>query len=264
LAIVWTMRPLAFLSIVWILTASGARAGETRCWFENGAVVISAAFGDMAGDFILDLSAPRSQLHDTKAQSDGIEGGSARRDLILAGETLRDVEMPIVDLDARAAGLVTSLNGIIGADVLAPFVVELRFSPCRVTLHRRPWRHGLGGAKLTVREIGGAPAVEAAVSDGLESRRGWFAIDTASMGSRIADAVLSRSPPKDVDPASRALPIPRLRALSLAGRLFEQSPADLLKDAPEGLDGTIGDEIWSRYQIVLDIQGGWLRLTPAP
>ena len=49
-----------------------ARAGETACWFENGAVVAPAVIGDMAGDYVIDLSAPRTLLHETRAQMTGV------------------------------------------------------------------------------------------------------------------------------------------------------------------------------------------------
>ena len=261
MAIVAAMRLMVLMSIAVSLAAGQARAGETACWFENGAVVVSAAFGDIAGDFILDLSAPRSQLHDTAAQSHGVETDSARRDLILAGETLHDFEMPVIDLDARSAAFVTSINGVLGADALAPFVIDIRFSPCVVTLYRRTPGRAAGSIRLKVRQVAGAPAMAAAISDGMESRQGWFAIDTGSLGTRIAGASLSRTPPKGADPAS---PSVRLRALSLGGRLFEQPPAGLMKDAPAGLDGAIGNAIWSRYRLRLDIRGGWLDLTPDP
>jgi hypothetical protein len=54
------MRRAAPLLILCLLAASGdpAAAGETACWFENGAVVAPAAVGGMAGDYVLDLSAP--------------------------------------------------------------------------------------------------------------------------------------------------------------------------------------------------------------
>ena len=48
--------PLLFLSLL----GGPAAAGETACWFENGAVVAPAAIGGIAGDYVIDLSAPRT------------------------------------------------------------------------------------------------------------------------------------------------------------------------------------------------------------
>src|SRR5439155_3103015 len=67
LAIVRSMRraiaPLILLGA--LAAAPGAWAGEARCWYENGALVVSAALGDIAGDFILDVSATTSALNNT-------------------------------------------------------------------------------------------------------------------------------------------------------------------------------------------------------
>ena len=52
--------------------AHPVRAGETPCWFENGAIIAPAAIADMAGDYVIDLSSPRTLLHETKAQMAGI------------------------------------------------------------------------------------------------------------------------------------------------------------------------------------------------
>ena len=79
----------------------------------------------------------------------------------------------------------------------------------------------------------------------------------------MADAALSRTPGKDADPFSRGEPPARLRAVSLDGALFEQTPAGLMKDAPAGLQGAIGDAIWSRYRLRLNLRQGWIQLAPA-
>ena len=250
--------------IALVLIGGSVRAGETQCWFENGALVVPAAFGDIAGDFILDVSAPKSQLHVTRARSAGIESGRACADLRLAGERVRRVAMDVADLDARSHGFTTNIAGVLGANALAPFTADIDFSPCKIRLRRGRPAHLSGGVRLKVREAAGVPAVAAVISDGTVSRKGLFAIDTASAGTRVADAVLSRSPPFGVDPAGRETPPARLRALSLAGLLFEQTPAGLAPDAPAGLAGAIGNAVWSRFHLRLAIGRGWLDLKAAP
>ncbi len=251
------------LCIALVLIAGSVRAGETRCWFENGALVVPAAFGDIAGDFVLDASAPKSQLHVTRARSAGIAADHARADLRLAGERIGGFAMDVADLDARSHGFTTNIAGVLGADALAPFTADIDFSICRVRLRRGRPAHLSGGVRLKVREVAGVPAVEAAISDGAVSRKGLFAIDTASAGTRIAGAALSRPPPAGVDPADRDTPPARLRALSLAGALFEQTPAGLSPDAPPGLEGAIGNAAWSRFHLRLAIGRGWLKLKDA-
>jgi hypothetical protein len=234
------------------LSAGAARAGETPCWFDNGAIIVPAAFGDMAGDFILDLSAARSVLHVTAAQEAGIETPSARASLRLAGLRRARFEMRIGDISDREGGLVTSLVGIIGADALAGEVVDIEAAPCRVRIERRA-RRLARAARLPVRWIDGVPAVRAAISDGRTSRAGWFAIDTGRLGARIADATLTRAPPPEAGDTPA-----RLRALSVAGRLYENIPAGL--GASMGLAGSIGEGAWSRYRMRLDLRRGWLQL----
>jgi len=248
------MRRFACLCVVAILAAGGARAGETRCWFERGAVVVPAAFGDIAGDFILDLSAPRSQLHATRAQSDGIAAPTATRDLAVAGERVPGLAVEVVDLDPRTRDFVTSIVGVLGADAVRGYVIDIRFAPCRIGL----WRRAPGletSARIKIREIAGVPAVRAVASDGLHTRAGLFAIDTGATPVRIDKARLSRIPVAGRTPAIR------LRALSLAGSLFEQTPAEIEAQAPPGLDGAIGTVVWSRFRLRLDLRKGWLELS---
>ena len=248
---------VASLLLAGSLIAGGARSGETRCWFENGALVVPAAFGDIAGDFILDLSAPVSQLHVTRAQSQGIGADQARADLALAGERIGGFSMTVADLDARSKGFTTNIAGVLGADALAPFVADIDFAPCEVRLSRRPGGARAGSVRLQVGTIAGVPTVAAAISDGVTSRPGAFAIDTGSAATRIARAALSRVPHPGADP------LVRLRAIAIAGRLFEQTPAGLAPDAPAGLSGSIGTAVWSRFHMRLSMRRGWLELGPA-
>ncbi|MGH7025254.1 MAG: hypothetical protein ACREEB_16925 [Caulobacteraceae bacterium] len=248
------------LSIVLVLTAAAARAGTTACWFDNGAIVVPAAFGDIAGDFLLDAATPKSQLHVTNAESFGILTPTSRADLRVAGERLSGFEVRIADLGARERPFAPGLTGVIGADALAGYVTEIQTSPCRVRLSRRASRHW--PIRLPLRLVDGAYSVPAAISDGVTSRAGWFAVATGAPGVAVADARLTREPPKDADPD---WPPARLRALSLGGRLlFEEVPAGLMAEAPAGLAGSIGEAIWSHYRIRLDPARGWLELRPVP
>jgi len=251
------MRGLAILLLMSPCLLGATRASTSPCWVDKGAVVVSASFGDIAGDFLLDPATPKSLLHITRAQSDGIVDASARRALVLAGVTLPGVDMAVVDLDGRTRQFDTTINGVIGADVLGGFVAELSFSPCRLTLLHRQSRPTTGAVRLPVRFVGGVPTVSAAVSDGDQTRVGLFAIDTSRRETLVANAALSRALPE-----GGGTPI-QLRALSLGGRLFEETPANLSRDAGPGLDGSIGTVVWSRWRLSLDLGQGWLELEPA-
>jgi len=243
------------LSLLILLTAGAARAGETGCWLDHGAIVVPAAFGDIAGDFLLDAATPKSALHVTVANSFGVTSDTTRADLRLAGQRLPAFEMKVADLDVQARPRTAGLAGVIGADALAGYVTEITTRPCRVKLSLRAGRPWPVRAELSW--IGGAMAVKAAVSDGTTSRAGWFAVATGAPGVTVAQATLTRDPPKDSDPD---WPPARLRALSVGGLLFEQVPAGAEADAPAGLAGAIGEEVWCGRPLRLDPRHGRLEL----
>ncbi len=255
----------ACLSLTIALAASAqARAGETQCWYEKGAIVVAAAAGDISGDFIFDLSAPHSELHVTRAQGAGYDQDVVRAPLRLAGERIAAADFQVADLDGQSWGFPTSINGVIGADVLKDYVVDIQYRPCRLALWRRRAPAFAASRTLPLRWVAGAPALRATASDGITTLPGWYALDTASAGARIAAgrAVLSRSP-KGVDPASRSTPPARLRALSVGEIFVENLPAGLEPDAPKALAGSIGNVVWDRYRLRADLQRGKLELSPA-
>jgi hypothetical protein len=255
------MRRVVILSLALFgLDVATAEAGEASCSLDNGAVVVPAALGDIVGDFILDLSAPRSELHLTRAQGEGLEATEVRAPLRLAGETI-SADFAVADLDAREIGFPTTLNGLIGADSLKGYVIDLTLSPCRLRLSREP--AAARGQALPVRWIGGTPAVWASITDGRAGLAGWFAIDTGARGVRLSSAIahLSRLP-RDGDPMSRSQPPARLAALGIAGQVFRDAPAALANDLPAPLIGGLGAAIWSHYELRLDLGRNRLTLSP--
>ena len=245
--------------------AEAAHAGETRCWVDRGVLVVPAAFGDLAGDFILDLSSPKSVLHVDVGLGEGIETPQTRAPLRLAGEAAPAI-LQVASLDARTVGLPSTIIGLIGADALAPYVVDIRFSPCRVRLWRgrAPPIHALATLPLQIAD--GVPAIPASVSDGRTALAGRFAIDTGTAAVRLSSKVasLAHPPAKDVDPASRLDPPGRLDALGLAGAVERRLPAALADDLPPTLTGGIGTAVWSRYEVRIDLRRGRLQLAAPP
>ena len=251
------MRRAAILTVLALGgVTSTAKAGDARCWRDHGAVVVAAALGDIAGDFILDLSAPRSQLHLTVAQAFGIEAPEKAAALRLAGETI-PASFAVADLDARGAGFPTSIAGVIGEDALAGYVIELNLSPCRLTLRRDGAGLPRGSRSAPVETVAGVPVVTATISDGRTSRQGLFAIDTGSWGVSISDAVAAL--PAGANPQAPA----RIAAVELGDDLVGRAPASLETQTPSGLEGALGDVVWSRYSwIRLDVRAGRLELGP--
>jgi hypothetical protein len=247
-----------------VTAAPPTQAAGVRCWVDKGALVAPAAFGDIAGDFLIDPATPASQLHVTRAQLAGLDVASVTRDLVIAGQRIHGLTMAVVDLDARTGHFDTTINGVIGADVLGRFTLAMDWRPCRLALDP-----GSGGAapprpgaqRLEIHMVAGRPLVAARITDGVTVRSGLFALDTGDWTSRIAGAALSRPPP--TGPAGTETPI-RLRALEVAGQLFEQVPATAGPAETNGADGVIGMAIWSHWRLRLDSAGGWLELGPAP
>jgi hypothetical protein len=248
------VAPLLFLSLL-VMRGGPAVAGETACWFENGAVVAPAAIGDMAGDYVIDLSAPRTLLHNTAAQ----RGGYAETALILpvrvAGQQAPATAVTVEDLDYRGVGFSTPITGVIGADILDRYVVTLDFDPCRLRLERPGTPHGPEKGAIRVVMVGGVPTIPAAASDGLTGVSGPFALDTASGGGVRARGAAD---------GPRQKPAGTLRGLSLNGTLRQDLPAVVAGDLPAGVVGALGVQVLAAYRLRLDPKALRLWLTPVP
>ena len=239
--------------------AHPARAGETLCWFENGAVIAPAAIADMAGDYVIDLSAPRTLLHNTKAQMAGITTETITLPVQVAGLKVPAVSVTVADLDDRGAGFATPIVGVIGMDVLAGHSIEIDFARCRVRIDQ-PWRTRRQ-VVLPVEVIAGLPTIAAAVSDGPTARSGAFAIDTASRAMARLSTREGQVAGK-LDVSARHKAPARLRALSLAGVLAENVPATMADDLPEGVVGTLGTALWARHRFRLSADARTLSIAP--
>lgn len=255
--------PVLSLSVASLALTSPAWAGETACWFENGAVIAPAVIGDMAGDYVIDLSAPRTLLHETKAQMAGILEPEPPLPVAIAGLKTAAVPVKVADLDARGAGFVTPIAGVIGMDILAGHSVEIDFADCRVRIDQ-PWK-ARRQVVFPVAVIEGLPTIVAGVSDGPTTLRGAFAIDTASKAmARLStrDAVTVGKPDGKPDLSARHKAPARLRALSIGGVLAENVPASLAEDLPEGVAGTLGTALWARHRLHLAADARTLAVAP--
>lgn len=256
-------RRLAPLILLGALIAAPA-ACAAPCWYENGALVVSGTFGDITGDFVVDTSSPVSRLHNTIAEAAGFEATALTDDLRFAGVRVPEAALAVEDLDARSVGFPTTIVGVIGADVLSRFVIDIDFAPCRISLSDRAGPRRPGAVRLGVTGVAGVPAIEATAFDGAGARAGRFAVDTASAGLRFDPEETSFSRPlaPGVDPTLRFRPPARLRGLSLGGEAYSNTPAGLMETATPGLAGAIGDAVWSRHHVRLDLRGGWIELSP--
>ena len=245
------LGPLLFLSAL----ASGgpALAGETACWFENGAVVAPAALGGIAGDYVIDLSAPHTLLHVDVAQGAGYVDAALTLPVALAGQRLAAAPIAVANLDYRSVGFSTPITGVIGADVLDRYVLTLDFAPCRLRLEPLGAARSPRGTGLAVTMVGGVATIHAAASNGLAGVTGPFALDTASNGGVRARGAAD---------APRQKPAGILRGLSLGGVLRQQVPTVVAGELPPGVVGAVGVQVLAAYRRRLDPAAGRLWLTP--
>jgi len=247
-----------------------ARAGESPCWFEGGVLVAPAEAAGMAGDFVLDTGQPITQLHETRAQAEGIatedvEAPTAYGSIRLAGLTLPARRIPVADLDVRGWNLPTPIVGVIGADVLKDLVLDVTFAPCRVRLSRPgeapPFR---GGRTLPLAWDAGRPVVTAEVRDGERALRGLFTPATGQpAGVRLAEDVARVAGIGQVQELGpEGIWLARLAELRLAGRRLTDLAAGL-EPVQGGAAGQIGAPALARWRLRFDFPAGRLHLAPA-
>lgn len=224
------------------------------CWFENGAVVAPASVAGIAGDYLIDPSAPQTLIHETRARSEGIATTNLTAPVRVAGLNLAGLAVKVVDLDVRAPGFDTPIAGVIGADALAGHVVDLDFAPCRLLIDG-PTRRRPNGRVIPLILVGGVPTVRAAVSDDDRAVAGQFAVDFGSAGKvRLSDRIAAFRPARQgYDPAVRNDARGRLRAFSFLGQLSEETPSGLIAGLDPAVTGSIGTGEWSRWTVRLDL-----------
>ena len=251
------------LSALLALAAPPAAAGEAACWFENGVVVVGAEVMGVPGDYILDTATPHTQLADSQAKTAGFTETALKGEVRLAGITATGRPVAVAVLDLRTGALPTPVAGVIGADILRDYVVDVSFRPCRVALRLPGGAAGFpADAVMTLGWVADRPVVRAAVADGPHAFAGGFAPATGGdRALRISDAyarVAKAAQPKELYPYGVLQP--RLRAFSLAGVLFENQRAGLVKVEDPRLAGEIGAPLLSHFRLRFDFPAGRLLL----
>jgi hypothetical protein len=260
-------RPILALLALLTLAAQPARAGEAACWFENGVVVVPAQVMGVAGDFILDTATPHTELAETQAQGAGFADTALAGEVRLAGLRLEDRPVAVADLDMRTGALPTPIAGVIGADVLRPYVLDVSFAPCRVALNTPsrspPFR---AEASLPIAWVADRPTVEATVSDGARTLTALFAPGVgADRAVRLSDAKASAPGAAKVGELyPYGILKPRLHSLTFAGLVSEDLTAGLIGAEDPALAGQIGAPFLARYRLRFDFPAGRLLLAPAP
>jgi hypothetical protein len=252
------------LALLALAGAPSPTAGGTACWFEHGVVVVPAEVAGIAGDFILDTAAPQTLIAETQAQAAGFAETAVTGDVRLAGRRVPTLAMAVKDLDVRTGLFPTPIAGVIGADALKGYVVDVSVGPCRVALHPPGKAPAFGrAAALPLVWVGGVPAVEARAADGPHALSGEFVLATGSdtavrLNDRFA-AAPGAAKPQELYPYGVLRPT--LRAVSLAGQIAEQAPAGLINAPPE-VAGEIGAPLLLAWRVRFDFPAGRLLLAP--
>lgn len=251
------MKLVLALAALWLAPAP---AHAAACWLEHDVVVVPASVAGVAGDYILDTGTPTTQLHETRAQMAGLPP-AFRGQVRVDGLSLADRPVVVVDLDARTYAFPTPIAGVIGADLLSAYVVDVSFAPCRVEI----WPAGkaprfAAEMRLAMALAGGSPVVSAAAADGPRTAMGGFVVATGLDGAaRLSEALASvpGAAAEDVAPYGRLRA--ELRALSFAGQLFERLKAGLQPQVA-GAVGAIGPPVLAQWSLRFDFPRGRLLL----
>lgn len=237
-------------------------AGEVACRFERGVVTVPAMMAGIAGDYIVDTGAAQSALHETKAQAEGIADTELTGDLSVAGMTVRGLALKVSDLDVRTWNLPTPVAGVIGADALKSFVVDVAYAPCRIRLSRPGQAPRFKGRSLNLDWDLGRPTVAAAVADDQRRISGRFVVATgANAPVRLADdlAQTGAAQVKELNPDGVWLA--RLPEVDFAGATGRDVAAGLMK--PEGdVVGVLGGAVLAHFRLRFDFPAGKLVVDP--
>lgn len=255
---------LTVLPLILAAAATPAQPAEVACRFHAGVIVVPAVVAGIAGDYILDTGAAQTTLHETTAQAEGIAGTDLTGTVALAGVRSPDRPLKVADLDIRTWNLPSPAAGVIGADVLSAYVLDVRYAPCRVRLSMPGQAPLFHGQSLPMGWDLGRPTATASVSDDAHEVTGAFVIATgANVPVRLADD-LAQAPgalrPQELYP--QGVWLARLPQVTFAGSVGRDVAAGLM--APEGdVVGQLGGQVLAQFQLRFDFPAGRLVVTPA-
>lgn len=233
------------------------------CSFERGVVVAPAVVAGIAGDYIIDTGAARTTLHETKALAEGIAESDLTGDVSLAGMRVKALPLKVADLDVRTWNLPTPAAGVIGADMLKGFVVDVSYAPCRLRLSDPGRAPRFAGRALDIAWDLGRPTAQASVSDDIHQVSGRFVIATsANVPVRLADD-LARAPaaPEERELYADGVWLARLPQMDFAGATGRDVAAGLMK--PEGeVVGVIGGAVLAHFRLRFDFPMARLVVDP--
>jgi hypothetical protein len=223
--------------------------------------------------FLLDTASPSSFGRRQALALDLPDGPSARDIVIeLPGLTVTLPSVAIADLDPRQIALGHRLDGVLGSDFFARFIVTFDFQANTLTLERpktteHPKTTRPAGRKrlLPLSVEDGRPYVSASVTPrGGRPLGGSFLLDTADDGAMtLFPAFAARHhlagppPPAPAGPGGAMQAVIRAETLNLGGESLREpivalsaSTSGLLSDARHA--GLLGMEVLRRFKLTLD------------
>jgi hypothetical protein len=217
--------------------------------------------------FLLDTASP-SSFGRRQSQALDLPDGPSLRDVAieLPGLTVTMASLAVADLDARQIALGHRLDGVLGSEFFARFVVTLDFQAGTLALSdaKNPRLRGKGPT-LPLEIEGGRPYVEAKLTPrGRDALGGKFLVDTAAEGAVMLFSSFVREhrllPPPPTAPAGSGgtmQGIIRGETLEIGGRVLRE-PVITLSGASSGIlsdpghAGLIGMDVLRRFRVTLD------------
>ena len=245
------------------MLAAPAWAGEAACRYEGGTLVAPAVVAGIAGDYIIDTGAARTTLDETRAQAAGIESGVGLSGAVrLADMSIPATPLAIAPLDVRTWNLPTPVAGVIGADVLKAYVLEVSYAPCRLRLWAPGQAPALSGQELELGWDQGRPTAPAAVADAAHEIAGRFVIATgANAPVRLADDLAQAAAAKPAELYPDGVWLARLAQVRFAGSVGQDVAAGLMK--PDGeVVGVLGGDVLAHFRLRFDFPAGRLTVVP--
>jgi PDZ domain len=217
--------------------------------------------------FLLDTASP-SSFGRKQALGLGLPEGSSVNDLAieLPGITFTMRTLALADLEPRQIALGHRLDGVLGSEFFARFVVTLDFQARTLTLRDpKTFRSAGKGRALPLTIENGLFYVDAKVTPrGHETLAGKFLVDTAAEGAVTLFSPLVRQhhllgPPPTAPAGSGGTlqGVTRGETLDLKGLLLRE-PVILLSGSTSGIlsdsshAGLLGMEVLRRFQVTLD------------
>jgi hypothetical protein len=257
------LSPLVLLAAC--AAAAPASAAEVACHFEGGVITVPAIVAGLPGDYILDTGTAQTQLHETRAQAEGITETDLAGDVRIGDAVASRLPLKVADLDVRGVFLPTPLAGVIGADALKGFVVDVSYAPCRVRLSPPGRAPRFAGRTLPLGWDQGRPTIQMSVADDRHRLTDRFVVATgANVALRLADdlaAVADAEQPAELYPDGVWLA--RLPEARFAGAVGRDLPAGLM--TPDGgVAGVLGGPALAHFRLRFDFPAGTLIAQPKP